>query len=79
MGVAIRTYLEMKADETNEHRDIETISGLYFPKANAFKEDVEIFYDFFGALVKGIQILDQKDQDIKDAWAKANEYLQALA
>lgn len=78
MGVAIRTYLEMKADESNETRDITSISRLYFPKANAFVEDVEIFYAFFGALVEGMKSLDQSEQEIKDAWAKANAYLQGL-
>lgn len=78
MGVAIRTYLEMKADESNETHDIGSISRLYFPKANAFVEDVEIFYAFFGALVEGMKTLDQSEQDIKDAWVKANAYLQGL-
>lgn len=79
MGVAIRTYLDQKSNEDGEYRDIETISANYFPKATNFKEDVEIFVTFFNALVKGIATLDQKDLPNKDVWAKANEYLQALA
>lgn len=79
MGVAIRTYLDQKSNEENEHRDIETISANYFPKATNFKEDVEIFCEFFDALVAGIKTLDQKDMGTKDVWVKANEYLQALA
>lgn len=79
MGVAIRTYLDQKANEENEYRDVETISVNYFPKATNFEEDINIFVEFFGALVKGIKTLDQKDLDNKDVWAKADEYLRALA
>lgn len=79
MGVAIRTYLDQKSNEDGEYRDVETISANYFPKATNFKEDVEIFVAFFNALVKGIATLDQKDLGNKDVWAKADEYLQALA
>lgn len=78
MGVAIRTYLEMRADESNEIRDLASISRLYFPKANAFEEDVQIFYAFFGALAEGIKTLDQSEQETKDVWTTANKYLQGL-
>lgn len=79
MGVAIRTYLDQKSNEENEFRDIEAIATNYFPKATNFKEDVQIFCEFFDALVKGIKTLDQKDFNAKDIWVKANQYLQALA
>lgn len=78
MGVAIRTYLEMKADESNETRDIASISRLYFPQTRAFLEDVEIFGAFFSALVEGIKTLDQSEQEIKGAWTKAHAYLEGL-
>lgn len=79
MGVAIRTYLDQKSSEDGEFRDVTTISVNYFPKATNFKEDVEIFVAFFNALAKGIATLDQKDLSSKDVWAKADQYLQALA
>lgn len=77
MGVAIKTYLDQKSNEDNEQRDIDSISRLFFPKATHFKEDVEIFCEFFDALVKGLKTLG--DEVNKDVWVKANEYLQALA
>lgn len=68
----------MRADDSNETPDIKDISKLYFPKANAFLEDVKIFYEFFRALVKGIKTLDQSEQEIKDAWSKADASLAGL-
>lgn len=72
MGVAIRTYLEMDSDE---HRDLDRFASLYFPKAKAIREDVEVFSAFFKALVTGIKTLDQ--QPTKDVWIKAQEYLES--
>lgn len=72
MGVAVRTYLEMDSDE---HRDLDKFASLYFPKAKAIREDVEVFCEFFKALVAGIKTLDQ--QTTKDVWVKAQEYLES--
>lgn len=72
MGVAVRTYLEMDSDE---NRDLDRFASLYFPKAKALREDVEVFCDFFKALVTGIKTLDQ--QTPKDVWLKAREYLES--
>lgn len=72
MGVAIRTYLEMDSDE---HRDLDKFASLYFPKAKAIREDVEVFSAFFKALVTGIKTLDQLAT--KDVWVKAQEYLES--
>lgn len=72
MGVAVRTYLEMDSDE---HRDLDRFASLYFPKAKSIREDVEVFCEFFKALVAGIKTLDQ--QTTKDVWVKAQEYLQS--
>lgn len=77
MGVAIKTYLDQKSNEDNEYKDIESIARAFFPKATHFKEDVEIFREFFDALVKGVRTLG--DDINKDVWVKANDYLQALA
>lgn len=71
MGVAVRTYLEMDSDE---HRDLDRFANAYFPKAVAIREDVEVFCEFFKALVKGIKTLDQ--QNTKDVWVKAQKYLE---
>lgn len=73
MGVAIRTFLEMDSDED---RDLDKFASLYFPNSVAFREDVEIFCQFFKALVAGIKVLDQKDLSTKDVWTKAQEYLE---
>jgi hypothetical protein len=73
MGVAVRTYLEMDSDD--EQRDLDRFGSLYFPKATSIREDVEVFCEFFKALVSGIKTLDQ--QSTKDVWVKAQEYLQS--
>ncbi|KAG8163253.1 hypothetical protein KVR01_006550 [Diaporthe batatas] len=72
MGVAVRTYLEMDSDE---HRDLDKFASLYFPKAKAIREDVEVFCAFFKALVAGIKTLEQ--QATKDVWVKAQEFLES--
>lgn len=75
MGVAIKTLLDQRAGEAG----IPTshIAGSFFPMASHFNEDVEIFKEFFDALVSGLQTLD-KDVP-KDVWVSANEYIKTTA
>lgn len=74
MGVAIRTFLEMDPDE---NRDLDKFANTYFPNSVAFREDVDIFCQFFKALVAGVKTLDQKDLATKDVWIKAQEFLES--
>lgn len=78
MGVAVRTYLEQKGGEDGANTDIDKISSAYFPKATHFKEDFEIFCQFFEALVTGLKTLDAKDFPAKDSWTSASKYLQTF-
>lgn len=78
MGVAVRTYLEQKANKEAEMEDIDAFSTAYFPNAINVKEDIEIFRDFFDALVTGIKTLDSKEMGSQSAWIQANDYLQNL-
>lgn len=75
MGVAIKTLLDQRSGEAGLATS--HIAKAFFPKATHFDEDVEIFKEFFDALVSGLQTLDGEVP--KDVWVTANEYIKATA
>lgn len=77
MGVAIKTLLDQRSSDNGDKVGINHVASSFFPKAIHFVEDVEVFKEFFDALVKGVQTLTSELD--KDVWVKANGYLKAMA
>jgi hypothetical protein len=70
MGIAVKTFL----DDTTP---VESFPAKFIPFATAFAEDLEIAFDFFGAVHEGVKTLSGKDISGVDkaAWDKAAQFL----
>lgn len=82
LGIAVRTFFDDDdVADTKEARAtrLEEFPKTYVPFAEALAEDFRISIDFFGALNKGVQILDDKTMPSADkaAWTNAQAYLDA--
>lgn len=82
LGIAVRTFLDEDEPSDDKAARAERLQGFpktFVPYAEAFEEDLRISFDFFEALHKGVQILDNKELGAADraAWAQAQEYLDA--
>jgi len=82
MGIAVKTYLDdfIKADHTKEERQAAKAQygPTYLPKSINIVQDLDVAFDFFVALYKGIQTLGSEipEADMK-VWEAANIYLAA--
>lgn len=82
LGIAVRTFLdedEASDDEKARAARLAAFPATFVPYAEAFTEDLRIACDFFRALNKGLQILNDKELDPahKAAWATALKFLDA--
>ncbi|KAF4984339.1 hypothetical protein FZEAL_450 [Fusarium zealandicum] len=82
LGIAVRTFFD--EDEPSDGKDarakrLEEFPKTFVPFAEALDEDFRIACDFVDALNKGVQILDTDALSAadKEAWAKAQAYLDA--
>ncbi|KAF4584459.1 XPG I-region protein [Ophiocordyceps camponoti-floridani] len=82
MGVAVRTFYD--DDEATDSKEARAAKLAEFPKtfvpfAEALAEDFGLCVDFIGAINQGVQTLDSKELAAtdKDAWARAQAYLDA--
>ncbi|RSM15379.1 hypothetical protein CEP52_000916 [Fusarium oligoseptatum] len=82
LGIAVRTFFD--DDEANEDKETRAKRLQEFPKtfvpfAESLTDDFRIACDFVDAISKGVQILDTEALPAadKEAWAKAQAYLDA--
>ena len=80
MGIAVKTLLDdVPVSEPAEERAKRTrdFPSRYVPYSTHFKEDLDIFFNFFDAIYAGIKTLDSEIPAAdKQAWDKAVKYLE---
>ncbi|RBQ66389.1 hypothetical protein FVER14953_08170 [Fusarium verticillioides] len=82
LGIAVRTFFdddEAGGDQEARLQRLEEFPKTFVPYAESLTKDFRVVRDFIDALVKGVKMLgtDELRAEDKDAWAKAQAYLEA--
>jgi hypothetical protein len=79
MGIAVKTYLDdfVNMELSKEARDAAKpdYGPTYLPKSINIIEDLDVAFDFFAALSKGVQTLEEIPETDLKKWEAADKYL----
>lgn len=81
LGIAVRTFFdddEASEDKETRAKRLQEFPKTFVPFAESLTEDFRIACDFVDAINKGVQVLAEAlPAADKEAWAKAQAYLDA--